>query len=365
MRVVPLTANMVPNSVDSGMDYVDALTRRKRTAQLLCLGTALAIFGLTLSLVLLIFNVNCNDTFLMGVKLATPTGPKMCKQSSKPLLTPINEIDNPRLPTSKFVQVSGAKCRTDADCVNMTKEEHITLRAVCVGGSSGVNEPNYCLTNDCECSTIVKDCKVTHQVQWEYMPAEYLLRCVGPICNTKQTLDVPFWKTERRFFLGCERHRKTTLQDVRLMLQNELETFGAFPILKPAMDGIWLPVQAALAKTPDVTFGSFWPSTISESVSNSLSNEAKIFLGFMLCAALCLLKSEYTFEVPSVDLKNLNSPFVLSWNMIRSFFPTYGIDLVSNGANETNKSNLRPNRCCDDIGSPHWCSVHLRRLPCV
>jgi len=316
-----------PQMVAPQPDGIDGKTRRRHTAQLLCLGTSLAIFGLSLSLILLIFNVNCNRTFLMGVSKNTPSGTEMCKQSTTSVTVP-SDLSVTSIQHNHVVSVTGTSCKTDADCVNV-KSGDITLKAFCVGGQGKISEPDYCSTNSCACSTVVNDCQVTHKVQWQYMPSEFTLQCYGPACTTNQTLEIPLWKVQRSLFLGCERYRKSSLHDIMVAMQTELETRDAFPLLKPAADAAWFRVQAILGQTPDVNFGSFWPSTISESVANSLSNEAKIFLGFMLCAALCQLKSEYTFEVESVDLMNLKSPMVLSWNMIRSFFPPMGLILLA------------------------------------
>jgi hypothetical protein len=93
---------------------------------------------------------------------------------------------------------------------------------------------------------------------------------------------------------------------------------------------VWDSVKRELDQIPHVEFNFFWPSTISESVAESGSAANKIFFGFMLCASLCLMASDYTIEFETVDLPGVQIPVIgINFNTMRAWFPPIGLILLS------------------------------------
>ncbi|CAK8992841.1 unnamed protein product [Durusdinium trenchii] len=84
---------------------------------------------------------------------------------------------------------------------------------------------------------------------------------------------------------------------------------------------------------------SFLPSTVSELVSEWQSVEARIFFGFELLAAFCILLSWYPFKlrnagcIPAEGGCYIRVPYMpfasMSWAIARQFFPPVGLVLVA------------------------------------
>lgn len=307
-----------------------ALVRQTIASQLLLIGSVMAISGLMLSLLLLIFRTQCDLDSNMGMYVNTSGAMQMCKNDYKPFkLKPSARSD---FPHEVVVDVPGAICHNDSACVGYP-------HGFCGGGPPpkgyrSVNQelrvPNYCGSESasCTCKTAIGNCGTSASFEWEFTPNDVMLGCTGDACSTVRTITIPWW-TQIRGFSGCTFRRKCRKHDVMIWTMNDLEEDGLFfPMNDHATK--FDEVALELAQVPDVKSGFFWPSTISESVAKAGSAANKIFFGFMLCASLCLMASNYTVEVKTVDLPGMVIPFVgVSFNTMRSWLPPIGLILLS------------------------------------
>jgi len=207
------------------------------------------------------------------------------------------------------------------------------------GGPDGLKTPGYCENHDCQCQSILFDCGTRHMFDFTFRPSDIVTQCesasdMEDVCSHNETLQLTFWKdpswTRSLQTLGCERYEKTTLHSAMKYIESHVESMGVFSALKPATDPVWQPISTKLATTMDLEFSSFWPSTISESVSEQASPASKIFLGFMLLASLCLLLSGYTHQCKTVDLGTVLTPVIsIQVNTVRQLLPPIGLILLA------------------------------------
>jgi len=296
-----------------------------RTAQFLFMGASLAIIALVFAFFMLLFRSLCDGEFHRGMYTLSPDGTKkICKVSSGMVSEAISETK--RIQHGMLVNIAWAKCHNDNDCSEFQV-------GFCAGGPAekqGIYVRDYCKQNACICKDIIHDCGINHEVKFDAVAADILDGCEELACNTTLSITIPKWMMHRNGFFGCTWRVKTGLEEAMLSIQSRTSILGFTLPLKPLSDPVWNKLKTYLARTPAVEFGSFWPSSISESVSKASSPEQKIFLGFMLIAALCLCSSDYTTHCKTADLPGKVVPWVqLEWNTLRTWLPPLGLLLLS------------------------------------
>ncbi|CAK0908432.1 unnamed protein product [Prorocentrum cordatum] len=230
-----------------------------------------------------------------------------------------------------LVNVPSAPCQQDEAC-------SAYQMGFCGGGpqtSSGklLRVPDYCSSSQhyCTCMAAIQPCGTKGYFTFGFKPKEVLSRCEGDDCEETISIEIPYWPVMRMGLLsgGCQQVQKCTLENVQIWIEHECEERNLFSPLDPSAT-IWRELQHELDVIPDVSFGFFWPSTISESVSRTGSAAKTLFFGFMLCASLCLLASGYTTQMKTVDLPSLVIPIIgVEFNTMRSWFPPIGLILLS------------------------------------
>eukprot|EP00929_Paragymnodinium_shiwhaense_P029522 TRINITY_DN16893_c0_g1_i6.p1 TRINITY_DN16893_c0_g1~~TRINITY_DN16893_c0_g1_i6.p1 ORF type:complete len:490 (+),score=58.32 TRINITY_DN16893_c0_g1_i6:168-1637(+) len=302
------------------------------------MGAWLGIGGLFLSWMILLFNSNCSTKYIKGQYTTYAGGNRtMCKESMKHhTVQSANERTG-----GMVVPVPYITCKHSGECASIAG-------GYCAGGpwvgarrDEELDEEGYCKDNVCNCKQYLYDCGSTHLVPFEFTPADYVPRCgedsltPAGLCSTKRTVRLSTYYTgsaggKLSELTGCDTPFRTELLHAMLWIQHDLQEDGIIEPLVPPTDPAWNTLRLKLAEFPEVEFGSFWPSTISESVSDGMDASGRIFLGFMLCAALALLQSDYCNNCPTVDLPGKQVPFLgWYWNTLRMWLPPFGIILLA------------------------------------
>lgn len=313
-------------------DWVTKRQRRIRTSETLLAGALLGMVGLFTCLFLAMFRSQCDATHRLPMYIDRQGESKMCMASVADHVTD-TAVSNDE---SYAIRIPNKDCRTDTDCEGST---------FCAGGTDGLKEADFCLTGECSCQDILFGCGTRNFFQFEFKPVDVLQDCsivshwtaaaeASTLCSTTQTLNLGYWKdpayTRTPWNGGCEYYVKNDLHSCMKYVEKHLESIGLLSPLKPATDPIWIPVTEHLENTSDIVFGSFWPSTISESVSQLTSPSSRIFLGFMLLSSLCLIVSGYTYECESVDLVDRTIPILnMEANALRQYLPPIGLTLLA------------------------------------
>lgn len=311
----------------------------RKVSSRMIFGTMLALIGLFLSLGMLIFRTTCDLRHNLGMYTIQNGTRHMCKNPNEAQhLDSWDQIQvgiNGKALEMKYYPT----CSTDADC-----EDFISSPTFCVGGpgDDGVLEEGYCeRTGDCHCHSMIFDCGFHHEAPFHFRLSEFSTSCTvatpqanGNLCTDDKVIYVPAWATTKgRLPFGCQAARRTTVKDVILQMQDFMQTNGVFGYLRPEGDQVWNGLREFLDRVPDIETGKFWPSTISESVSAMSDPEAKIFLGFMLTASICLFASDYVNNISTVDMPNKQISFFglvsIQWNTLRWLLVPMGLILLS------------------------------------
>lgn len=278
---------------EAEVDWITKKERGRRTNQLLFLGASLAITGISLSLMMLIFRTSCNSESSLGDHIVgSHGGTSMCQDSGNLEQVLLSGSEEHASSDSMIINVPWMMCSADSDCND--------IRGFCGGGAEKLKVAGSCNEALCRCHKRIPDCGVRRFFKWKFRAGDYIPGCREKGCNETFEITVPLWKIRTVKLIGCETRVRTQLSDVMLWMQVELEENKVDAPLAPKGDAVWKHVAQILAKTEDVHFTSFWPSTISESVSDGFSPEGRIFFGFMLAAALCLKASDYSRECKTV-----------------------------------------------------------------
>lgn len=304
-------------------DWLTKRQRQVRTSELLILGVCLGLSGLFLSLIMTSFSSVCDSKYHLPVSVKSPDGEWYpCKSDVEDhLVSTYWTRDNGRV-----VPILGSSCHTSEDCGD---------HSFCWGGPHGLKEGGYCLTNDCQCKEVLFDCGTRHMFEYSFKPADLLTSCLNPhVCNSTRVMNILYWKDpgfgRRLWNLGCEVQEKTTITSAMKYIENNLESMGLYAPLKVQTDSVWNGMKGRLNQTLDLSFESFWPSTISESVSELTSPVSHVFLGFMLLGGFSLWQSAYTNECPTVNLEQLSTPCIhIQINTLREILPPIGLILLA------------------------------------
>eukprot|EP00416_Gambierdiscus_australes_P009176 CAMPEP_0171125974 /NCGR_PEP_ID=MMETSP0766_2-20121228/112378_1 /TAXON_ID=439317 /ORGANISM="Gambierdiscus australes, Strain CAWD 149" /LENGTH=502 /DNA_ID=CAMNT_0011588975 /DNA_START=22 /DNA_END=1530 /DNA_ORIENTATION=+ len=303
-----------------GTDHADSEWMRqeyikmRKTAQLLGFGACFAIVGLLLALGMMVFRNRCDPRYHEGMYVEDNGEMVMCK----------NHVDA-LIPKVLVVDVGHIPCQIDADCSEVKG-------GFCEGGEDGIFSKDFCMTGACSCKEFVRDCGLEANSELPFMPLNLVDgECTQPACNETVSVTIPSWSiTTVQSWIGCSSRVKTDLDKVMKLVQHRLQAKMIRNPLRPSSDPVWSEVRKRLKETPDVHFNSFWPSTISESVAKGFSPESRMFIGFMICAALCLKISDYVGVCPTVDLPNRDVPIIgAQWNMLRTWLPPLGLILLA------------------------------------
>lgn len=314
---------------DEGNRNHDPLEVAGRTAQLLFMGSIIAILGLSFSFLMVVFRVRCDSKFVLathfeGMDNNITHRPVLCKSSpAGDHPTPEGQLGQRHLGGRVFV-VPWTECTKESDCSAFEN-------GLCSGGQPGDGDNDgYCKENLCQCKAVVWDCGLNQRFYMEIEPRTYVRKCEQNFCNDTVKIIIPKWTMHRSNIIGCESKNPTHIIEAMAIFQQEIELRGIISPLKSSDSKVWDKLKHNLAQTRKVTFQFFWPSTISESVSHAMSPEQTIFVGFMLCAAISLFRSDYTTECRTVDMPHVTVPFMgFEWNTIRAWLPPLGLILLS------------------------------------
>eukprot|EP00931_Biecheleriopsis_adriatica_P062010 TRINITY_DN37327_c0_g1_i1.p1 TRINITY_DN37327_c0_g1~~TRINITY_DN37327_c0_g1_i1.p1 ORF type:complete len:516 (-),score=74.03 TRINITY_DN37327_c0_g1_i1:311-1822(-) len=293
---------------------------RARTGQMLLAGSLLALCGLLLSLFFLGFRTNCDTDHRISVSVQDSTGAWVdCKRSSG-----TSQGYSNLSATGVSVSVNGKMCTDSSNCSGF-------VHGFCPGALEHTRGKAYCSEHPCTCAAIFYDCGAEHWSTIELKPSMYLQQCEGENCHKETVLTLPNYPMHRSRLVGCKSLQRLTLEEVRNIMQQHFEALMIYEPLLPTSDAAWDDLKKLVDEVPHVKFASFWPSTISESVSNMMSPEAEIFFAFMLCASMCFIKSEYTTEVETVDLPGYVIPYTpgVHYNTVRAYMPPIGLILLA------------------------------------
>jgi len=318
-----------PENVKEGKREHNPLELAGRTAQLLLMGSVIAVTGLLFSFSMVVFRVTCDSKFYIPDKMYIEEGkPEVCKSTPRAEPMPRRSLDHKHL-DGQVAEVSWKGCTHSENCTAFQQ-------GFCAGGPEGVSQKDYCDDHACVCHSVIWDCGYSQSFVVEYKVDQIVQDC-RTVCHSPSKCDetvtvvIPKWTLHRTNILGCESKRKTDLMEALHHIQTQVQILGVVrPLLKEEDDEVWHNLTGDLEKTADISYNFFWPSTISESVASEMSPEQKIFVGFMLCAALSLFRSDYTTECHTVDLPKKAIPFIhVEWNTIRAWLPPIGLILLS------------------------------------
>lgn len=326
---------------DSGGFEEGARTHRpleiaSRTAQLLFLGSIIAIMGLFFSLSLVIFRATCDSHFKLATRFSkegrfsdhTPDQ-RLCKTGpidGKPI--PVERLGHKHV-EGLVSKVTWKPCTKKDDCKQFSG-------GFCAGGLPGNNsDEEFCkgiegTWNECTCRVVIWDCGLNQEFLMKVRLGDYVLDCQSEFCDSKVNISIPKWTLYRSDIIGCESKHSTSLKEAMAHVQDAIEMHGIRQPLMGSTHKIWSNLSSHLDETFNLEFDFFWPSTISESVADPWSPEQAIFVGFMICASFCLFRSDYTSECKRVSLPHKKVPFLgFEWNTVRAWLPPLGLILLS------------------------------------
>lgn len=316
----------------------DPLLQASRTAQLLFMGSTIAIAGLLFSFIMVGFRANCDSERRMGTWMrmteSNDSDWKLCKTLRPGRSTSALE-DHHQYGTVS--EIAWSPCKTNDDC-----KEFET--GFCSVGKNKVNTPGSCekADSECTCHSVIWDCGLEQSFKLRIKISDFVTGCnhssvpepgapkYSEYCNHSTALRIPKWTKHRTEYIGCEWFHKTDLEEGMQRVQEKIRRHGMTNTLKLEDDPVWEDLEEALRHTVDIYFDWFWPSTISESVASAMSPEQKIFVGFMLCAGLSLFRSDYTTECRTVDLPHRMVPCIhLEVNTLRAWLPPIGLIMLA------------------------------------